>query len=126
LAISVLSNIVIEERSTMATRFTDLMAELEREARAEGPEAVAELKQLRERYRLARRFAEARRKRGWTQAKLAHKTGLNQSEISTFESGQANPTYRTLQTLAAALGGKIELVTGRAGRDQKTAPATRR
>jgi hypothetical protein len=25
---------------------------------------------------------------------------------------QANPTYRTLQTLAAALGGKIELVIG--------------
>lgn len=37
---------------------------------------------------------------------------LNQSEISTSESGQANPTYRTLQTLAAALGGKIELVIG--------------
>ena len=41
---------------------------------------------------------------------LDKKTGLNQSEISTLESGQANPTYRTLQTLATALGGKIELV----------------
>jgi len=96
----------------MATTFTDLMAELKREAKAEGPEAVAELKYFRARYRLARRFAEARRKRGWTQKKLAEKTGLNQSEISTLESGQANPTYRTLQTLAAALGGKIELVIG--------------
>jgi ribosome-binding protein aMBF1 (putative translation factor) len=96
----------------MATRFSDFMAELAQEAEAEGPEAVAELKQLRERYRLARRFAEARRKRGWTQKKLAQRTGLNQSEISTFESGQANPTCKTLQTLAAALGGKIELVIG--------------
>jgi transcriptional regulator with XRE-family HTH domain len=43
---------------------------------------------------------------------LAQKTGLNQSEISTLESGQANPTYKTLQTLAAASGGKIELVIG--------------
>jgi ribosome-binding protein aMBF1 (putative translation factor) len=94
----------------MATKFTDFMAEVHREAKAEGPEAVAELKYLRERFRLARRFAEARQKRGWTQKKLAEKTGLNQSEISTLESGQANPTYRTLQTLAAALGGKIELV----------------
>ena len=94
----------------MARKFSDFMAELNREAVAEGPEAVAELKHYRERYRLARRFAEARRKRGWTQKKLAEKTGLNQSEISTLENGHANPTYRTLQTLAAALGGKIELV----------------
>ena len=87
-------------------------ARAKREAAAEGPEAVAELKYFRERYRLARRFAEARQKRGWTQKKLAEKTGLNQSEISTFESGQANPTYKTLQTLAAALGGKLELMIG--------------
>jgi ribosome-binding protein aMBF1 (putative translation factor) len=96
----------------MATKFADFMAELKREAKAEGPEAVAELKYFRERFRLARRFAEARRKRGWTQRKLADKTGLNQSEISTLENGQANPTYKTLHTLAAALGGKIDLVLG--------------
>jgi len=96
----------------MTTKFSDFIAELKREAEAEGPEAVVELNYYRERYRLARRFAEARRKRGWTQKKLAEKAGLNQSEISTLESGQANPTYRTLQTLAAALGGKIELVIG--------------
>lgn len=94
----------------MATKFTEFMVQLKREAKAEGREAVTELKYFRERFRLARRFAEARRKRGWTQKKLAAKTGLNQSEISTVESGQANPTYKTLQTLAAALGGKIELV----------------
>lgn len=94
----------------MATKFAEFMAELKREARSQGPESVAELRYFRERFRLARRFAEARRKRGWTQKKLAEKTGLNQSEISTLESGQANPTFRTLQLLAAALGGKIDLV----------------
>jgi transcriptional regulator with XRE-family HTH domain len=88
------------------------MKELHREAEAEGPEAVAELRYYHERFRLARRFAEARRKRGWTQKTLAAKTGLNQSEISNIESGQANPTYRTLQTLASALGGKIDLILG--------------
>ena len=67
----------------MATRFSDFMAELKREAEAEGPEAVAELKQLRERYRVARRFAEARRRRGWTPKKLAQITGLSQSEMLT-------------------------------------------
>lgn len=96
----------------MATKFSTFFKELKKEAESEGPEAVAELRYFRERFRLARRFAEARRKRGWTQKKLAQKTGLNQSEISTLENGQANPTYRTLQTLATALGGKIDLVLG--------------
>jgi ribosome-binding protein aMBF1 (putative translation factor) len=103
----------LDEAALMATKFKDFIADLEHEAKAEGSEAVAELKYFRERFRLARRFAEARRKRGWTQKKLAEKTGLNQSEISNLESGQANPTYKTLQTLAAALGGKIDLVIGR-------------
>jgi ribosome-binding protein aMBF1 (putative translation factor) len=94
----------------VATKFSQFMRELKREAEVEGPEAIAELRYFRERFRLARRFAEARRKRGWTQAKLAAKTGLNQSEISNIESGQANPTYKTLQTVASALGGKIDLV----------------
>ncbi len=91
----------------MATKFTDFMAELKREAKPKGPKRLLS---CRERFRLAREFAEARRKRGRTQKELAEKTGPNQSEISTLESGQANPTYRTLQTLAAALGRKIELV----------------
>jgi ribosome-binding protein aMBF1 (putative translation factor) len=94
----------------MGTRFADFMGEVRREARAEGPEAVAELKYFRERFRLARRIAEARRKRGWTQKKLAQKTGINQSEISTLEGGHANPTYKTLHTIAAALGGTIEFL----------------
>jgi ribosome-binding protein aMBF1 (putative translation factor) len=92
------------------TRFEDFMTELEREARSGGTAAVAELKYLKARYGLARRFAEARRKRGWTQRELARKTGIRQSEISLLERGQANSTYKTLQTLAAALGGKIDLV----------------
>ncbi len=94
----------------MATKFTEFMRELRRDAKTEGPEAVAELRYFRERFRLARRFSEARRKRGWTQKRLAEKTGVDQSEISNIESGQANPTYKTLQTVASALGGKIELV----------------
>ena len=62
--------------------------------------------------RVAARVKKLRAKRGISQETLAEKTGLNQSEISTVESGQANPTFRTLQTLAAALGGKIDLVIG--------------
>ena len=104
--VSVLTHIL----AAMSTSFTTFMKELEREAKEEGPEAAAELRYFRARFRLARRFAEARRKRGWTQKRLATKTGLNQSEISNIESGQANPTYKTLQTLASALGGKIDFI----------------
>src|ERR1700690_1112340 len=96
----------------MGTKFSEFMRQLKQEAQAEGPEALAELRYFRERFRLARRFAEARRKRGWTQKKLAEKTGIDQSEISNLESGQANPTYKTLQTVASALGGKIDFVVG--------------
>jgi len=39
----------------MATRFTEFIAELQREAKAEGPEAVVEFTSLRRRFRLARR-----------------------------------------------------------------------
>ena len=88
------------------------MQKVEREAKTEGPAAVAELRALRERFRLARRFAEPRPKRKWTRQKLAEKTGLDPSEISNIESGQANPTYRTLPRLSAALDGKIDLVLG--------------
>ena len=94
----------------MATTFTEFMRDVRREAAAGGPAAVAELRHLRERFRLARRFAETRRKRGLTQKRLSAKTGINQSEISSLENGQANSTFRTLQVLASALGGKIDLV----------------
>lgn len=95
----------------MGTKFSEFMRELRRDAKEEGPEAVAELRYFRERFRLARRFSEARRKRGWTQKKLAEKTGIDQSEISNLESGQANPTYKTMYAVAAALGAKLDLVS---------------
>jgi len=94
----------------MATTFTEFMRDLKREADAEGPAAVAELRHFRERFRLARHFADARRKRGLTQKRLSAKTGIYQSEISSLENGQANCTFRTLQVLASALGGRIDLV----------------
>ena len=94
----------------VGTKFSTFMRDLRQEAKAEGPEAVAELRYLRQRFRLARRFVEARRKRGWTQRKLADKTGLSQSDVSNLESGRANPTFKTLQAIASALGGKIDLL----------------
>ena len=47
-----------------------------------------------------------------TQKELSERTGTNQADISKLENGNANPSIKTLQRLAAALGKtlKIEFV----------------
>lgn len=55
-----------------------------------------------EHFRLALEVIRLRKSRGWTQQQLAKKSGVQQSEISRIERGQANPTYRTLLALANA------------------------
>ena len=109
-------------------KFTTFMRELEEEARAEGPEAVAELDTFQEHFRLAREMAAARRQQGLTQRELAVRTGIHQSEISDIERGQANPTYRTLQVLAKGVGHRIALVPAakRATRTTGRRPGLRR
>jgi transcriptional regulator with XRE-family HTH domain len=87
------------------------MSTIEAEATAEGPEAVAELHALRTRYRLARELLAARRERGLTQTQLAERTGIDQSDISRIEAGNANPTLQTLATLSAALGVDLHALT---------------
>jgi ribosome-binding protein aMBF1 (putative translation factor) len=93
----------------MAT-FDEFTAELEAEARAQGPEAVAELEAFRLHFSLARQLAEQRRANHLTQKQLAEITGIDQSEISRIERGQANPTTATLGTLTRALGVDVRLV----------------
>jgi DNA-binding XRE family transcriptional regulator len=90
--------------------FDDFIAELETEARAEGPEAIAELEAFRLHFSLARQLAEQRRARHLTQKQLAEMTGIDQAEISRIERGQANPTTATLGTLTRALGVDVRLV----------------
>lgn len=48
------------------------------------------------------RIAQLREERGWSQAELAHRTGLRIATISAFENGKGNPKLSTLQDLAAA------------------------
>jgi ribosome-binding protein aMBF1 (putative translation factor) len=93
----------------MAT-FNDFIEELEAEARAEGPDAVAELEAFRLHFSLARQLAAQRRARRLTQKQLADITGIDQAEISRIERGQANPTTATLGTLTRALGVDVRLV----------------
>lgn len=93
----------------MATKFADFMRELEEEARAEGPEAVAQLESLRDHFRLGRRLAEARLKRKLTQQQVAKLSRIDQADISNIERGVANPTLGTLSAVAMAVGMEIDL-----------------
>ena len=54
----------------------------------------------------------ARKSAGITQKELSQKSGIAQGDISKLENGNANPSIKTLQRLAAALGKtlKIEFV----------------
>ncbi|MCI6377067.1 MAG: helix-turn-helix domain-containing protein, partial [Clostridiales bacterium] len=46
---------------------------------------------------------------GLTQKQLAEKTGIAQADISKLESGNANPSLRTLRRLAEGMGMQIKL-----------------
>jgi DNA-binding XRE family transcriptional regulator len=94
----------------MSTSFDDFMREVEAEAEAEGPQAVAELEALRLHYSLARQLANRRRDQHLTQKQLAELSGIDQAEISRIERGQANPTTATLGALARALHVDVRLV----------------
>jgi DNA-binding XRE family transcriptional regulator len=92
------------------TTFDDFIKELEAEAQAEGPEAVAELEAFRLHFSLARQLTQRRRERHLTQKQLADLSGIDQAEISRIERGQANPTTATLGALTRALEVDVELV----------------
>lgn len=50
------------------------------------------------------RLCDLRTKRGWTQYRLAHETGVSQATISYIESGQISPRLATLHSLRKSLG----------------------
>ncbi|MEE0100377.1 MAG: helix-turn-helix transcriptional regulator [Acutalibacteraceae bacterium] len=56
---------------------------------------------------IALQIMEERKKLGLSQAELAERTGLKQSNISRAESGKYNPTIEFLGRLAEGLGKKL-------------------
>ena len=63
-------------------------------------------------YIIMKSMIEARRAEGLTQKELSERSGITQADISRLEHGNANPSIRTLQRLANAMGKtlKIEFV----------------
>jgi transcriptional regulator with XRE-family HTH domain len=63
---------------------------------------------------LAKRLKECRKKKGWTQQKLAEKTSLSFNTITKIEQGIGDsPTLKTLIKLADALGVGLDDLAGR-------------
>ena len=84
--------------------FDRLMYDIEKEAAAEGPEAVAQLRSLDSRFQIAGQLLALRRRRGFTQRRLSELSGVQQADISRIERGETQPTTVTARRLADALG----------------------
>ena len=73
----------------------------------EDPEFVAEYETLSPEYELARSIIALRLSRGLTQKELAEKMHTTQSVISRLESGNAKPSFATLERLAKILDARL-------------------
>ena len=78
----------------------------------ENPEFSKEWEALEPEYSIMKAMIEARNAEGLTQKDLSERSGIAQGDISKLENGNANPSIKTLQRLAAAMGKtlKIEFV----------------
>lgn len=60
-------------------------------------------------FQIIRAMMDARKEMGLTQKQLSELTGIAQADISKIENGNANPSLKTLQRLAAAMGKKVKI-----------------
>jgi DNA-binding XRE family transcriptional regulator len=92
----------------VGSKFSDYLAESEA---ADTPEDTAVRAMFAAGIALGLQFRDARVSRGLTQAELSGLTGIPQADISRIERGAGNPTESTMQRLAHALNGRLQLVT---------------
>jgi len=83
--------------------FEDFYGELEADARAEGPEAIRDLRAKEIKYALINTLITRRRDLNLTQQTLAEHAGVAQTEISKIERGRKSPTLDTFSRIAGAL-----------------------
>ena len=88
----------------MATKFNDFLNE-----QLKDPEVKKEYDALAPEFAIIQAMIDARQASGMTQKQLADKTGIAQADISKLENGNANPSLRTLQRLAAGMGMQIKI-----------------
>ena len=73
------------------------------------PEIRKEYEAMEPEFALIQAMIDARRESGLTQQELARRTGITQADISKIENGNANPSLKTLQRLAAGMGRKLKI-----------------
>ena len=83
----------------MSTKFNDFLQE-----QLQDPEFRKEYEALQPEHAVVQAIIDARKNAGLTQKELSERTGIAQGDISKLENGTANPSIRTLQRLAAAMG----------------------
>ena len=79
------------------------------EQQLNNPEFKEEWDSSKPEYELMRLLVLARSKNNMTQAELAKKTGIRQSNISRIENGKCSPNLDTLIKLAKGLNKKIQI-----------------
>ena len=73
------------------------------------PAFKAEWEALQPELSLVQAMIDARKTSGLTQKELSERTGIAQADISKLENGNANPSLRTLQRLAAGMGMQVKI-----------------
>lgn len=86
------------------TNFNDFLAE-----QLKDPDIKTEYDALEPEFSIMQAMIDARKSSGLTQKQLAERTGIAQADISKLEGGNANPSLRTLQRLAAGMGMRIKI-----------------
>ena len=79
------------------------------EKQLRNPKIKAEYDALEPEFTIIQAMIDARRRSGLTQEQLSERSGISQADISRLENGNANPSLKTLQRLAAGLGMKLRL-----------------
>lgn len=94
----------IEKAKMTGTKFNDFLAE-----QLKYPEFRKEYEALQPEHAIIQAMINARKASGLTQKELSERTGIAQGDISKLENGNANPSIRTLQRLATAMGMVIKV-----------------
>lgn len=88
----------------MSNKFDDFLQEQLKDS-----EFRKEYEALQPEHAIIQAIIDARTTSGLTQKELSERTGIAQGDISKLENGNANPSVRTLQRLAAGMGMKLKI-----------------
>lgn len=88
----------------MSNKFNDFLQE-----QLQDPEFRAEYEALQPEHAIIQAIIDARKTAGLTQKELSERAGIAQGDISKLENGNANPSIKTLQRLAAAMGMTLKI-----------------